>query len=129
MHAKLTLVRFVCFHFNFTNTLADYWASALGRQLINRTDGGPETTFSSIVNTTSFQSHDQPFPLVVIDSRRPGEFIINLNSTVYEISPYEFGTWDSRVNLFVPTQYVGSNLTDGKATHGNVCVNNFDNAA
>lgn len=112
-----------------TDVLADYWGAALGRQLINRTDGGPEITFSSITNTSSFQSYIQPFPLVVIDSRRPGELIINTNSTIYEISPYEFGTWDNRVNLFVPTRYVGSNLTDGVATNGNICVERFDNAA
>lgn len=110
-------------------TITDYWAAALGRQLINRTDGGPEITFSSIVNTSSFQSYNQPFPLVVIDSRRPGEYIINLNSTVYEISPYEFGTWDSRVNLFTPTQYLGSNLTNGQLVSNNTCVTDFDNAA
>ena len=111
------------------DVLADYWAAALGRQLINRTDGGPEVVFSSIQNTSSFQSFDQPFPIVVIDSRRPGEFIINVNSTVYEVSPYEFGTFDKRVNLFIPTNYVGSNLTDGKATNGNICVERFENAA
>jgi len=109
--------------------LADYWAAALGRQLINRTDGGPEVTFSSILNTSSFQSADQPYPIVVVDSRRPGEFIININSTLYEISPYEFGTFDSRVNLFIPTQYVGSNLTNGAPTNGDICVERFDNAA
>jgi lysophospholipase len=109
--------------------LADYWGAALGRQLINRTDGGPEVVFSSIQNTSSFQSFDQPFPIVVIDSRRPGEFIVNINSTVYEVSPYDFGTFDDRVNLFVPTKYVGSNLTDGNATNGNICVERFENAA
>ena len=109
--------------------LADYWAAALGRQLINRTDGGPETTFSSVVNTTTFQSNDMPYPLIVFDSRRPNEIIINTNSALYEISPYEFGTWDDRVNLFIPTQYVGSNLTNHSAMHDNTCVNRFDNAA
>jgi lysophospholipase len=110
-------------------TITDYWAAALGRQLINRTDGGPEVTFSSIVNTSSFLTYDQPFPIVVMDSRRPGEYIININSTLYEISPYEYGTWDSRVNLFTPTEYLGSNLNDGKPVVNNTCVTDFDNAA
>jgi lysophospholipase len=109
--------------------IADYWAAALGRQLINRTDGGPEVTFSSIVNNSNFQSNDMPFPLVVADGRRHGEYIISLNATLYEISPYEFGSWDERVNLFVPTQYVGSNLDNGKAAINNTCVERFDNAA
>ena len=109
--------------------VADYWAAALGRQLINRTDGGPEVVFSSIQNTSSFQSFDQPFPIVVIDSRRPNEYIISINSTLYEVTPYEFGTFDSRINLFVPTKYIGSNLTDGKATNGSICVERFENAA
>jgi len=108
--------------------LADYWAGALGRQLINGTDGGPETTFSSVANTTSFQSYDQPYPLIVIDSRRPYEFIVNTNSTLFEISPYEFGTFDTRINLFIPTKYVGSNLNNCGSGVGR-CVNRFDNAA
>ena len=101
----------------------------MGRQLIDRVNGGPEVTFSSVANTTSFESYMQPFPLIVMDARDPGETILDINSTVYEISPYEFGTWDSRVNLFAPTRYVGSNLTNGTATNGNVCVERFDNAA
>jgi lysophospholipase len=109
--------------------VADYWAAALGRQLINRTDGGPEVTFSSIVNTTTFTSYEQPYPIVVTDSRRPGEYIIFLNSSLYEITPYEFGTWDDRIDLFIPTQYIGSNLTNGVATNDNICVERFDNAA
>lgn len=71
----------------------------------------------------------QPFPLIVIDGRNPGEVIVDINSTVYEISPYEFGTWDSDINLFVPSRYLGSNLTNGNATNDNVCVEQFDNAA
>jgi lysophospholipase len=114
---------------SIADEVADYWAAALGRQLINRTDGGPEVVFSSIQNTSSFQSFDQPFPIVVIDSRRSGEYIVNINSTLYEVSPYEFGTFDSRINLFVPTKYVGSNLTDSKATNDNICVERFENAA
>ena len=108
---------------------ADYWAAALGRQLISRTDGGPEVVFSSIQNTSSFQSFNQPFPIIVVDNRRPREFIINTNSTLYEISPYEVGTFDDRVNLFIPTKYIGSNLTDGNATNDNICLERFDNAA
>ena len=81
------------------------------------------------MNTTSFEDFEQPFPIVVMDSRRPNEVIININSTLYEVSPFEFGTFDERINLFVPTQYVGSNLTDAKPTNDDVCVQRFDNAA
>jgi lysophospholipase len=70
-----------------------------------------------------------PFPLIVTDGRRQGEYIINVNSTLYEITPYEFGSWDEHIDLFVPTQYVGSNLSNGLAATDNICVNRFDNAA
>jgi lysophospholipase len=64
-----------------------------------------------------------------MDGRQPTEIIVNINSTLYEISPYEFGTWDNGINLFVLTKYLGSNLTNGVATNGHVCVEQFDNAA
>lgn len=49
------------------------------------------------------------------------------NGTQYEFSPYEFGSWDSGVEAFVQTAYLGSDLTDGSPTASGVCTSNYDN--
>ena len=112
----------------FEITITDFWGLALSQQLVNPATGGLNITFSSIANMTSFKSRDMPFPIVIADGRRPDETIISQNTTVYEFSPYEFGTWDADVRAFTPTQYIGSNLTNGKPLIDNTCVNGYDNA-
>lgn len=51
---------------------------------------------------------------------------IDLNSTVYEMNPWEIGTWDPTTYGFVPLDVLGSNFTDGRLTNGS-CVSGFDN--
>jgi lysophospholipase len=46
-------------------------------------------------------------------------------ATTYEISPFEFGSWDKEVAAFTPTQYLGTTLVAGKPT--GECIENYDN--
>ncbi|OAA62649.1 lysophospholipase plb1 [Niveomyces insectorum RCEF 264] len=113
----------------FETSLTDYWGRALSYQLINAPDGGLDYTFSSIAATPSFANADTPFPILVADSRAPGTITIALNSTVYEFNPYEMGSWDPSTYGFVPTEYLGSNFSDGvvpTAGPANRCVRGFD---
>ena len=112
----------------FNISLTDVWGRALSFQLINATDGGPSYTWSSIALMPDFQDANQPFPLIVSDGRAPGERLISLNSTNYEFSPFEMGTWDPTTFGFVPLQYVGTNFTDGEVVNDDRCVVGFDNA-
>ena len=111
----------------FNITLTDYWGRALSFQLINATNGGPAYTWSSIALTPDFQNADTPFPVVVADSRAPGQVVISSNATIYEFSPFEFGTWDPTAFGFVPTQYLGSNFSAGNIPANESCVVGFDN--
>lgn len=112
-------------HFNVS--LTDYWGRALSFQLINAEDGGPAYTFSSIALSEDFQNGQQPFPISVADSRSPGQHIISANSTVYEFNPFEMGSFDPTTYGFIPTQYLGTNMTNGQVTSGDQCVVGFDN--
>ena len=67
-----------------------------------------------------------PFPILISDGRAPDTTIINLNSTVIELTPYEFGSWDPSLNEFVDTRYLGTKLDNGRPT--GKCYNGFDNA-
>lgn len=114
-------------HANFEVSITDYWGRALSFQLINATDGGPAYTFSSIALTQGFQDANQPFPIVVSDGRSPGQVLVSGNSTIYEFNPFEMGSFDPSTYGFIPTQYLGTNMTNGQVTSGDQCVVGFDN--
>ena len=111
----------------FNASLTDYWGRALSYQLVNATDGGPAYTFSSISEMEDFMSGDIPMPLFVADSRSPNTVIISLNSTVYEINPFEIGSWDPTTYAFAPLRYVGSNFSAGVLPDSKECIRGFDN--
>ncbi|KAG5995718.1 hypothetical protein E4U54_002794 [Claviceps lovelessii] len=113
----------------FHISITDYWGRMLSYQLVNATNGGPGFTFSSIADDVEFAAGRAPLPLIVADARNPNEKIVSSNSTVYEFSPWEMGSYDPSLQGFVPLRYVGSNFTNGSVVAGdNPCVVGFDNA-
>lgn len=112
----------------YETTLTDYWGRALSYQLINATDGGPAYTFSSFAEASSFQNGETPMPILVADGRAPGTTVISLNSTVYEVNPFELGSWDPTTYAFAPLRYIGSNFSGGVLAAEQSCVSGFDNA-
>lgn len=112
----------------YNTSITDYWGRALSYQLVNATNGGPSYTFSSIALEPNFQSGSIPMPFLVSDGRAPGTSIVSLNSTVYEFSPFELGSWDPTTYAFAPLQYVGSNFSAGLVPSDGSCVEGFDQA-
>lgn len=109
----------------FVVTLTDYWSLALGRQLLNPS-GGSNITWSKIQDTRSFQRSEMPYPISISDGRRPGQKVIEKNSTIYESTPYTFGSWDREVNYFYPMKYLGTSMQGGVPQNQNNCVTSFD---
>lgn len=112
----------------YNTTLTDYWGRALSFQLVNASDGGPGYTFSSIQDDTWFTSGNAPMPILITDSRAPGEVLVEGNSTIYEINPWELGTFDPTTYAFAPLRYLGSNFSAGVIPENGLCVRGFDNA-
>lgn len=110
----------------YSTSITDYWGRALSYQLINATDGGLAYTFSSIAATQDFQDANQPMPILVADGRVPGSVVVSLNATVYEINPWEIGSFDPTLFGFAPLQYVGSNFSNGEVLANASCVSGFD---
>jgi len=54
---------------------------------------------------------------------------VSLNATVFEFNPFEMGSFDPTVKGFVPTQYIGSNFSNGVISDGGKCVAGFDSAS
>lgn len=110
----------------FETTITDIWGRGLSFQLINASNGGPAYTWSSIALAENFQNGDTPFPVVIADERLSGETLIPSNTTVYEFSPFEMGTWDPTAYGFVPTRYLGTNFSAGFVPTNNRCTIGFD---
>ena len=113
---------------SFDTSVTDYWGRALSFQLINATNGGPNYTWSSIALDDNFANGQTPLPLLVADARAPGELLVSSNATVYEFSPWEFGTFDPTTYGFAPLEFLGSNFTNGVLPADQQCVRGFDNA-
>lgn len=112
----------------FNTSITDYWGRALSFQLINATNGGPGITWSSISLQPSFASGSTPMPLVVADTRAPGQLDISTNTTVFEFNPWEMGSYDPTLFGFAPLKYVGSQFQNGALPQNDPCIAGFDNA-
>lgn len=111
----------------FDVTITDVWGRLLSQYLIGLPDGGPAMTWSDIREYDAFKSHQMPFPLVLANGRAPDTKIISINSTVFEFTPYELGSWDRSLESFTDIKWLGSNVTDGKV-NSDSCVLGFDNS-
>ncbi|CAN3372740.1 hypothetical protein DIURU_004772 [Diutina rugosa] len=109
----------------FNTSFTDVWGRALSWQFFDDDDHGAAVTWSGIQDSDPFKNHEMPFPIVVADGRTPGTYIISENSTVFEFSPYELGSWDPSLYQFVDVKYLGSNTTNG-SIEGD-CIGGFDN--
>lgn len=112
----------------FKTSITDVWGRGLSNQFFpDDTRGGENVTWSSIRNLSNFESHDMPFPIVIADGRTPGLLIISENSTVFEFTPYELGSWDPSLGTMIDIQYLGTEVFNGKPKSNDKCVLGFDN--
>ncbi|KAK4058742.1 hypothetical protein OIO90_000186 [Microbotryomycetes sp. JL221] len=126
----------------FNVTVGDAWARALAYHFVpgtntenfysNSSDHGASILWSSAKNVSTWQNNTLPFPIIVTDvysvNTRDKPIVdawVPLQNVGYEVSPIEFGSYDPELASFVPTEYMGSSLTNGQA---DTCVTNFDNA-
>lgn len=116
--------------FGFATSLTDVWGRALSLQFFNEDEvprGGENLTWSGIKELGSYKNHSMPYPIMIANGRNPNTVIINENSTVYEISPNELGSWDPSLRSFVNIAYMGTKLEGGKPNTSE-CISHFDNA-
>lgn len=90
---------------------------------------------SDIATSEAFAKGLAPMPIVLLSEVVPGVSPqigeipypdIN-SSTVYEETPFEFGSWlGGRVQAFIPTKYLGTSMSKGRPAKKRQCVNGFD---
>jgi len=114
----------------FPASLVDVWSLMVGKHFLNAPDYGKSVLFNSIRDVPMFQNYDAPFPIVIATSRgEKGRSPIDLQTPIYEFTPYEFGVWHPSMNGFIPIDYLGTSMFEGKPIPGSPCVKGFDNAA
>ncbi|KAB8219533.1 lysophospholipase catalytic domain-containing protein [Aspergillus novoparasiticus] len=113
----------------FEITLTDPYGRFLSYQLFAGPDYGGNLTVSSITEMSSFTSHAVPYPVIVSLGVKTfsDECIPGPNGTIYEFTPFEFGSWDSDVNAFTSLKYLGTSLSNGEPLAADDCTANYDN--
>jgi len=87
-------------------SITDPWARMISYHFLNQTTNsnfftndtghGAGQLWSELPLGSMFQQHSIPFPIVTIDSQPAGSNETGyapLNNTVYEVTPYELGSW------------------------------------
>jgi lysophospholipase len=106
-------------------SLTDISGRQLSYQLFQGASGGVSTRLSSIPTLSNFKSYNVPFPIITAVGVQPGSCQPGMDAPIYEMTPYEFGSFDSGIEAMMQMSYLGSPLKNGKTT--GQCVQNFDN--
>jgi lysophospholipase len=120
----------------FPTQITDYWALALGDHLLPsqwRLDTSPNITFSALKdNIEQLQNAQLPVPIIIAAEREPGEVVVPSNSTVWEFTPWEYGSWaigqnnNKTAGFFTPIEYLGTRMSAGQPVDMNKCYKGFD---
>jgi lysophospholipase len=94
----------------FPPTIVDPYGRLLSYQLLYGPDGGVAIELSSITGFSNFTSHNVPFPIITALNveTQTGACLPPNNTPIYEFTPYEFGSFDSGINAFTQTKYLGT---------------------
>lgn len=106
-------------------------ADAVGLEINSRQLGLPNygvaTLFSGVASYTSMSQYLAPLPIITVIGVDPTTSCAGLaGTTQYEVSPYEFGSWDKGVAAFTPTKYLGTSLVGGLPLNQTACTTGFD---
>lgn len=113
----------------YPTTLLDPYGRALGYNGVGGPGGGDNVTWSGITTQSSFTSAEAPFPLLTLADTPAarGQCYPKPSDPVWEVSPFEFGSWDPAVKAFFPTQYLGTAMEKDHPVYQNKCTEGFDN--
>ncbi|SCU78666.1 LAMI_0A05402g1_1 [Lachancea mirantina] len=103
----------------FTISFTDYWGIALLKMIApTKCNQNDLRSLSDVMDVSNkFQSGEAPIPIFVANCKND-----NLQNAVFEITPFEFGSWHT-LKLFARTRYLGSELLNGVSRR---CTRGFD---
>lgn len=111
----------------FRGTIADAWSRLISYAILPGTNGGVDNLLSQVALKSNFKAGLVPYPIILAQH-------VDLSGTsclppkdapFWEFTPFETGSWDSRIASFTPTKYLGTSLSAGKPTGS--CVTAYEN--
>ena len=99
----------------------------VARQILN---GVPaNSTWSNLLQNPILANARVPLPIIVATGRTSIDDVYIPGATVYEMTPFEFGSWDPvTINAFSPMRLLGTPMARGYPSTA-YCMTGFDNAA
>ncbi|ODN92070.1 hypothetical protein L198_05742 [Cryptococcus wingfieldii CBS 7118] len=79
-------------------------------------DKTPNFTLPNLAQAVpAYANASLPMPIIIAAEREPGELVFAENATVYEFTPYEFGSWAfgsdfKSPGAFTPMEFLGTSL-------------------
>lgn len=109
-------------------TLIDVYGRIIGWSNLKGNDGGVNSLLSDTQSQSNFVNANVPFPIMTsIGTVDTGYSCVpGLNGTQYELTPFEFGSWDYGVSSFMKMKYLGTRMLSGRPATP-VCTTGFDN--
>ncbi|KAK5174780.1 uncharacterized protein LTR77_001863 [Saxophila tyrrhenica] len=113
----------------YDTTIVDPYGRLLSNQLLLGDDGGVRTRLSGLTGLSKFMAHEVPYPIITIIAGFPddGQCSPAIDGPQFEFHPYEYGSWDTGISAFANTKYMGTDMTKGKPTDAEKCVQRYDN--
>lgn len=111
----------------YKGTISDAWSRLISYATIPGANGGVDALLSQITSRTSFKSYSVPYPIILgqhVDLSGKS-CIPPADAPFWEFTPYEFGSWDSRVASFAPMKFAGTSVENGKPT--GACTTGYEN--
>ncbi|KAE9377350.1 lysophospholipase [Stipitochalara longipes BDJ] len=119
----------------FNVSTGDFLGRDFAYEFLPGARGGLGVTWSGIRNQSKFINHEMPLGMVQAtaleadDPRYYGYQVPSSDSPFYEFTPFEFGSWDSRIGAFTPMEWTGTQISDGSPVNSSACVRGFDRAS
>lgn len=115
LHMEVRPKKVQGFPVSFTDYLGKAFVKSLGEAIQNKS----VTSLSRMLSDSqSFREFRAPIPIFVANCKNN-----YLKNVIFEFSPFEFGSWDPLLRLFVKLKYLGSEIREGIAQR---CIVGFD---
>lgn len=115
LHMEVRPKKIQGFPVSFTDYLGKAFVKSLGSSILDKSI----TSLSKMISESErFQQFKAPIPIFVANCKND-----HLKNVIFEFSPFEFGSWDPLLRLFVKLKYLGSDISKGESHR---CVVGFD---
>lgn len=112
----------------FPTSLADVWGLAFSYYFFpSLPEGGVGYTWSTIQETDVFTNAEMPYLIQLGKAQLPGTVAVDFNSPTIEVTPYDFGSWESSIKSFADIKYLGTEVSNGSPVTPGKCVEGYDN--